>query len=383
MTRTLVGIFVSLCAAPAFAAGPASAPSEVPASARDVSAEIKPIVEKYKLPGMAALAIEGDQITLQGVAGVRWRGSKEAITINDQFHLGSDTKAMTATLCAMLVEQGKLKWDTTLEEVFPKFAPKMNADFKKCTLRNLLTNRGGCPGDLSKLPIWGKLWSMRGNPVGSRQALLEAITSQPPEYPPGTKFVYSNANFAIAGHMAEEVTHTPWEKLITERLFKPLGMKSAGFGAPQGDQPRGHFANGKPVDPKSPQSDNPSGIGPAGTVHCSLPDWAKFVAFHLTRGASHPGLLKPETFDILHKAEGEGDDAYAYAMGWLVAARGWAHGDALTHAGSNTMWYCVVWIAPKRNVAALVATNEAGENAPKACDEAIGVLLQKQLGKLK
>jgi CubicO group peptidase (beta-lactamase class C family) len=375
--RIVVGIAVLFAAMRSFGAAPTTAPATV----KDVSPALQKIVAQYKLPGMAAIAIEGDRPTLEGVAGVRWRNGGGPIMIDDQFHLGSDTKAMTATLCAMLVEDGKLRWDTTLEEVFPKFAPKMNADFKKCTLRNLLTNRGGCPGDLTKLPIWSKLWSMRDKPVESRQALLEAITSQPPVAPPGTKFIYSNANFAIAGHMAEEVTHTPWEKLITERLFKPLGMKSAGFGAPQGDEPRGHIGTGAAMNPKLPAADNPSGIGPAGTVHCSLPDWAKFIAFHLTRGASHPGLLKPETFDILQKPEGTGADAYA--MGWLVAPRGWARGVALTHAGSNMMWFCVVWIAPKRNVAVLVATNQAADPAPQACDDAVGALLQRQLGKLK
>jgi CubicO group peptidase (beta-lactamase class C family) len=376
LKRMMTWCVVALVTIHARAVAPATAPSQP----SDVSNELKPIVAKSNLPGMAALVIEGDHVTMQGAAGVRWRGGGGPVTINDQFHIGSDTKAMTATLCAMLVEEGKLKWDTTLADVFPKLAPKMNEGFRTCTLRNLLTNRGGCPGDLTTLPIWRKLWSMNDKPFASRQALLEAITAQPPIAPPGTKFEYSNANFALAGHMAEEVMHTPWEKLMTERLFKPLGMKSAGFGAPQGNQPRGHLASGKPVDPKSPQADNPSGIGPAGTVHCSLPDWAKFVSLHLTRGASHPGLLKPETFDILHKAEGTGDDAYA--MGWIVAPRGWARGATLSHAGSNTMWFCIVWIAPKRNVAVLAATNEAGPAAPGACDEAVTLLLQKQLGKL-
>jgi CubicO group peptidase (beta-lactamase class C family) len=377
MMKNMIGVIVLILGASfVSAATPATKPATTPAG-RDISAELQPIVQKYKLPGMAALAIEGNQVTLQGAAGVRWRGGGGPITINDQFHMGSDSKAMTATLCAMLVEEGKLSWDTTLADVFPKEAPKMNEGFRKCTLRNLLTNRGGCPEDISSLPIWATLYRMNGNPVPARHALLVAITSQPPVAPPGTKFVYSNVNFALAGHMAEEVMHKPWEQLMTERLFKPLGMKSAGFGPPKGAQPRGHNAAGKAMDPNSPQSDNPSGIAPANAVHCSLPDWAKFVAFHLTRGASNPGLLKPETFDVLHKPEGEGADAYA--MGWIVAKRGWAKGAALTHMGSNTMWMCTVWIAPKANIAVMVATNEANANSPKACDEAVGELLQAQL----
>src|SRR5215470_14160319 len=64
--------------------------------------------------GMAAAVLRGERIIAQGVAGVRKRGSAERVTLDDRFHLGSCTKAMTATLVAMLVEEGKLNWTTTL-----------------------------------------------------------------------------------------------------------------------------------------------------------------------------------------------------------------------------------------------------------------------------
>jgi CubicO group peptidase (beta-lactamase class C family) len=330
---------------------------------RDISDILAGVCQKHGLPGMVAVVVEKDQIVARGASGIRHRGSKDPITIDDKMHLGSDTKAMTATLCAMLVEEGKLSWDLTLAKAFPNRAEKMLPAWREVTLEQLLTHRAGCPGDLTALPIWMKLWQMSSKPVESRAALLDAIIAQPPEAIPGTKMIYSNAGYAIAGHIAEKVTSTPWETLMRKRIFEPLKMTTAGFGAPQGAQPWGHQATGVAVKP-GPRADNPSGIGPAGTVHCSIGDWAKFVSFHLTRGASAPGLLKPETFDKLHSPVG--DD---YAMGWIAVERPWGGGTVLTHAGSNTMWFCVAWLAPKKNFAVLIATNQGGDNAQQACDE--------------
>src|SRR5438093_1398063 len=123
------------------------------------------------------------------------------------------------------------------------------------TLHQLLTKRGGAPGALEKDPLWLKLWQHKGTPTSARRLLLEGVTSKPPEAPPGTKFIYSNAGYSIAGYMAEKVTGKSWEDLMREKIFRPLGMTTAGFGAPgtraKNDQPRGHQANGTPVEPGS------------------------------------------------------------------------------------------------------------------------------------
>jgi CubicO group peptidase (beta-lactamase class C family) len=120
------------------------------------------------------------------------------------------------------------------------------------------------------------------------------------------------------------VTSKPWEEVINQRLFIPLGMTSAGFGAPgvAGEliEPRGHLDDGKPA-PIGPEGDNPQAMWPCGGVHCSSIDWAKFVAFHLSDGQSHPGLLRAEYFTKMHTPMPiKGDDGYA--MGWAVTKRG-------------------------------------------------------------
>src|SRR4030095_2402626 len=96
-----------------------------------------------------------------------------------------------------------------------------------------------------------------------------------------------------------------------------------------------HGPDGKPV-PRGAGADNPAAIAPAGRVHCTIGDWAKFVALHV-RGESKGGatLLSPEALVKLHAPVA--DEAH-YAMGWIVTDRPWAGGRALTHSGSNTMW---------------------------------------------
>ncbi len=147
-------------------------------------------------------------------------------------------------------------------------------------------------------------------------------------------------------------------------------MTSAGFGPPgtrgKLDQPWGHSAKGEPS-----QTDNAPALGPAGTVHVSFHDWAKFGSLHLRGAQGKAKLLKASTFRTLHTPPGGSD----YAGGWFVASRPWAGGRALMHSGSNTTWYCTIWLAPLRDFGVLVATNMGGDAASKACDEAISALI--------
>jgi hypothetical protein len=153
-------------------------------------------------------------------------------------------------------------------------------------------------------------------------------------------------------------------------------LKSAGFGGVgtpgRIDQPWPHTDNGKPTDANGPLVDNPEVMGPAGTVHCSLADWAKFIADQLGGLEGHGALFTPEMYQRLHTAPFGGD----YAFGWLVTDRPWGGGTVYTHAGSNTMNYAVVWMAPRRDFAVLVTTNQAGPDAEQGTDEAASALIR-------
>lgn len=350
---------------------------------RDVTAVLATIRAKHDLPAMAGAIVAAGELEAVGADGVRERGKPEKATTSDLWHLGSCTKAMTATLCAQLVEEKKLTWTTTVGELFAD-VKEIDPAWKPVTLEQLLTNHAGAPASLDADGLWARLWSQTGTPKEQRRALVDGVLKHPPVSKPGTTYLYSNAGFSIAGAMAEVVAKEPYESLIAKRLFEPLGMKSAGFGAPGKadvvDQPRGHGADGKPVAP-GPAADNPAAIAPAGRVHCTIGDWAKFVAAH-SRGETNGGskLLAPESFVKLHTPVA--DDSH-YAMGWIVAERDWAGGRALTHSGSNTMWYCTAWFAPARDFAVVVTSNQGGDEAAKACDEACWALIQDHLAHAK
>jgi CubicO group peptidase (beta-lactamase class C family) len=346
-----------------------------PPTPRDVSTVIAPYLEKHGIPGMAAAVVTTKGLLAIGAAGVRESGKEAKATTKDLWHLGSCTKAMTATLCAQLVEEKALSWDGTVAEAFQD-VKAVDAGWRKATLAMLCDQTAGAPSDLSGDGLWARLWNHRGTPFEQRVSLAEGVLAKPPLHEPGSKFVYANANYALAGAMAERAAKKPWEELIRDRLFRPLGMDSAGFGAPgsakEVDQPRGHGADGKPVLP-GPGSDNPPAIGPGGTVHMTIEDWGKFVSLHLRRGP----LLKEESFRRLHEVPGGAKEGYA--MGWRVTARGWASGPVLTHSGSNTMWFSTAWLAPKKGMAFLVCCNRGGDEAAKGCDDAVGALIRDTL----
>src|SRR5947209_20474876 len=105
---------------------------------------------------------------------------------------------MTATLAAMFIEENKLRWDTTIGEVFPDLKGKIDKQYEAVTVEQLLTHRGGCPG--SPPPsAWNRAWKQIGTPVQQRSEFIRAVLREPPEAAPGTKFIYSNQGYSVVG----------------------------------------------------------------------------------------------------------------------------------------------------------------------------------------
>ncbi len=289
---------------------------------QDVSESLVPLLERHKVPAMAVAVIEGERLTKLGAAGIRARGDEAKVELDDVWHLGSCTKAMTATLCARLVEQGKLKWDSKVGDVFTDQAEQIHAEWRDVTLVQLLSHRASMSA-IPPLPLWLKLVGHDGNRDAREMLLSGRWLKSAPAHAPGSKWEYSNAGFMLAGLMAERAADKDWETLMREQLFEPLGMKSAGFGAPGSadmiDQPRGHNAFGIAMKPGK-GADNPRGLGPAGTVHCSLRDWSKFIALHLQGARGDCKSLTAESLQRLHAPQPI-DDKSAYALGWIVLER--------------------------------------------------------------
>jgi len=342
---------------------------------------IEAVLKEHKVPALAVVVTMDGQICDRAAAGVRKWGDDTPVTTNDVFHIGSCTKSMTATLAAMYIEEGSLRWDTTVAEVFPELKGQMDKRYEAVTVEQLLHHRGGVPPNPPPA-AWKRAWQEIGTPMQQRREFIEAVLQPPPPAAPGEKEIYSNQGYAIVGAMLEQITGQEFESLMTEKLFKPLDMNTAGFGPPgtmgKTDQPWGHVRRAFVTIPQ--QEDNPPAIAPAGRVHCSLDDLARYAMFHLQEHATN-GLLKPETLARLHKPDGSNASSPMenYACGWVILKRGWAGGRTLWHNGSNTMWYIVMWLAPEKDFCVIAATNVAGKEAEKACDGAATLMIKKWL----
>lgn len=370
MIRLAIALLATLSA---FQAPPESAAPDSVAQPKDLAAVLEPLRAKHDLPAMGAAVVWQGRTLGIGVCGVRKRGEESKVTLDDAFHLGSCSKAMTATLCARLVEQKKLAWDSPVGPRFQPVIQKIDAGWNDARLEQLLTNCAGAPGSLDAGGLWAALRFSKEEPRKQRLALAKGVLAFPPQTTPGATYAYSNGGFALAGAMAEIATDVDFETLMRRELFEPLRMAGAGFGPPEeGKAPCGHHANGKPAG-FAAFADNPAAISPAGRIHAPIGDWAKFIALHLDAENQRARFLEPDSFRRLH-APGSGAGE-SYAMGWLVGERPWAGGRVLMHSGSNTMWFCTVWIAPEKDIAFLVATNQGGDAAAAGCDEAVAALI--------
>ncbi|MBN1506988.1 MAG: beta-lactamase family protein [Sedimentisphaerales bacterium] len=351
----------------------------------DLAPDLGAVREQYKFPALAAAVIVDGKLCAAGVVGVRKHGVDIKAEPNDPFHLGSCTKAMTASLIGLLVQQGKLTWGTTLAQYFPDLKDKMHPDYRGVTLVHLLSHRAGVPPMTNGFSPVGdeelrRILAMR-SPRAQRRRVMEIVLCQPPVNKPGDKQEYSNAGFTIAGVIAETLMGEDYEALLRRLLFEPLGMASAGFGAMgtpgRVDAPWQHRKQGDRLLPIGPglMSDNPPFITPAGRVHCSITDWAKYIECFLKATRQEQGLLPPDQVRQLKEPPFGGE----YALGWEICDRAWGGGKVLTHAGSNGMNYSVAWVAPAKDFAVLAATNRGGNGAPQGLDQVCSAMIKKFL----
>jgi CubicO group peptidase (beta-lactamase class C family) len=315
-------------------------------------------------PAFAAAAQNRDGRAINLADGVRALGRAEAVTPTDVWHLGSITKSMTATLVARCVETGDASWDDTIDSALGAVIGDMRPEYRDVTFRHLLCHRAGLDSNLE----WAEILSFQRenrDPRQERVAYARLGLTRPPAGAKEAHFEYSNTGYVIAAAMLEAKLGGPWETLIRQRVFDPLGMTSAGFGAPgvpgAYDQPIGHGPGIEAVaagDREGPIStyppggaitDNPAVLGPAGRVHANFEDVFKFLAAHRDRTS----LLSRESWSTLHTPPFGGP----YAMGWA------RRNGMLWHNGSNTLWYAEVMFDQSRGISAVAATNDgrAGE----------------------
>lgn len=346
-----------------------------PATPRDVSEQLaarlqqrlNELVDAHDVPALAVAVVVDDQV-VAAVAGNRVAQKDTPVEIRMRWHLGSCGKSMTASLIALLVERGTLRWDQTIAESFPSLVDRIRPEYHDVTLTQLLAHRGGLPerswpDNMLRLAID----ALPGQGRAQRREYLEIILNEEPSAEPGTAFHYSNAGYIVAGAMAEAATDRDWVDLMLEHVFAPLQIASVGFGAPGIDHPErepwGHLQRGETLIPfaPGPMADNPAVLGPAGTMHMSIADFARYARWHLRAMRGDTRRLAPETFARLwNDFDGDG-----YALGWGLAQL--ADNELVyTHAGSNTLWFATIKLFPSRNLAIVSASNGGFARGQKA-----------------
>ncbi len=335
-------------------------------SPQDLRHTLDEFHQAHGYPAVFAAVVFDDREPSIAAVGKRKHGDPTPVSADDLIHIGSCTKAMTAVLIARLVEQGKLHWRDSIGDRLPDLSGKIDAGWRTITLEELLSHQSGLPANAKN---W---WLKRGETIDAiRNNIVIDNLSTAPAVDSRGKFLYSNLGYMVAGHMAARAAGMSWEDAMRQYVLEPLALTSAGFGAPgthgQVDQPWGHFG-GHEGNWLPRQFDNAPALGPAGTIHLSMRDWSRFATVFI--GGGPDGFLSDDSLRKLTTPL-----VNNYALGWGIGERNWAQGITYSHSGSNTMWFCVLWIAPKTGRAYMVVVNCHDNGAREAVDQLVGQII--------
>jgi CubicO group peptidase (beta-lactamase class C family) len=305
------------------------------------------------LPGAVAAISRDGTVTSAAAVGFRSLDTLESFAVNDPVHLGSATKAMTATVVSTLVKDEVLSWEDEMTQVFVGI--DVNPGYAGVTLADLATHRGRLardpsPGELSRLDAID-------DPIAQRAHLAALALRHAPSEPRSDGWSYSNVGYMLLGTAIESATGKQFERVVQERLFDPLGMQSCGFYSPgsnrqSADAPRGHRVEGAPMPPGA-AGDLHSAYAPAGLIHCSVIDWARFVDDQIEGEGGQGKLLPQQAYRRLHAPPRRSD----YAFGWYVAEAGSLRGRVLSHSGSNGYWKSMVQVYLDEGTSVFLSTN--------------------------
>lgn len=332
----------------------------LPAAATDLGTVLASAMQGSQVPAMGVLVMIDGKVAGEAVRGVRRNDGTDAVKLDDVWHIGSDAKAMTATMIARLVERGVLSWTTPLEQMLPELVAVMHPQYRSVTLLQLLSHHTGLPAGLDDGKIAWRISDMGGLSLSQRRLAYIKGELQDAPVGPTTDFNYSNIGYIVAAVVAERVTGVSYENLMRRDVFLPLGMKHVGFGFTHPGQNMGHHLGG----PVAPQDELPPFTAPAGDLYMPLRDWALFCLDQLGGGR----LLTAKSYALMQTAQPDG----AYGLGWAVQPSfGPLQGPVLIHAGSDGNWLAQVFLFPNTGSGLLVTANAADEMGAKKAEAAV------------
>jgi CubicO group peptidase (beta-lactamase class C family) len=264
------------------------------------------IRKKYEIPELGYAVISSEAILEIQTLGFKRVNSTIVAQPQDRFHLGSNTKAITGFIAALLVRQNKIAWQTKFFDLFPNLKAHSRRAYDDLTLQDLLTFRARLPPYTYTNPLPKKF---KGDAANQRFQLAKWFLRQPPN---DTKdeLKLTNAGYVLAGLMLERAAGKSYKELVGD-LGATLKINFA-FDYPNLSdtaQPWGHDIDLKPQPPKS--HDKLNWLLAAGNINVSLPDYAKFIQTQLRGLAGKSDLLTQEEFEFLHYGLPE------FAVGWF------------------------------------------------------------------
>lgn len=265
-----------LAAAMAIAvAGTASATAQAPRIDRGV---VQAGLDRLAADGAAGVQVRvtDGRESFTARSGVARVGGHRPVPTNGHFRIGSITKTFVSTVTLQLVGEGKVGLDTPVSTYLPSLLP----DGDTITVRNLLQHTSGLYNYTDAMPLDpAGFETIRFKPYEPRE-LVAMSTSRPLDFPPGTKWSYSNTNYIVIGLVIEKVTGAPYEQAIQDRILRPLRLSHTSVPGHRVAMPQPH-AHGY-SQPTSPPVDvttlNPSWGWAAGEMISTTADLDRFMS---------------------------------------------------------------------------------------------------------
>ena len=308
------------------------------------------------IPELSYAVVSGDKILEINALGVHSVDLKDAATLNDRFHIGSNTKAMTAFVIAKYVEKGKLKWSTKFFDLFPDLKKTSKPDYYNITLEELISHQARIQ------PFQGEndpaVPDFKGTHQEKRNQFGKfVLTLDPAKIDSEHKYIYSNAGYTLATMMLEKVTGKSWEQLIDQVFNKDLKL-DVKLSWPENQIAKdtwGHsFENNKLIPVPSNTDYHLDYTEPAGDINIKLTDYIKFIQLNIKGLQGHDNYLKASTYHFIHKGiEG-------YSLGWFNSYED--NKDFSTHSGTAGTYYTIAAIDRRDFIGYIIFTNSFNES---------------------
>lgn len=310
-------------------------------------------MEARKVPGVSIGIVSGDEEYTAGL-GVTSIEQPMDVTPETLFQIGSTGKTFTCSVIMRLVEQGKLSLDDPVRKWIPQFKVADESAAAGATVRHLLNHTAGWVGD-----------HLIGTGVGedSLDKYVASLEDLPQVSPMGMFFGYNNTSFCLAGKVIEAVTGQPYEKVMHELLFEPLGMPNTLYFPAENMEIMLHrFAAGHQEHEGKLILARPWGfdrnVCPAGGVVSDQHDMLEFARFHMGDGKNRQGeqILKPETLQYMQTPNKPAFDDGWMGTNWFIRTIGDVR--IVAHGGSTNGQKAAFWMAPEQKFALNVFTNQ-------------------------